>query len=141
MLQKTFPQTANLDKSRHPQLLNQIIKMWIGIDWIDLRLFSYLLILVICEITLKLFENHLKSFLSLGHFNFWSRYLNLPRWFSEITFLIDLNFSLMVKIKFFRSTGLTKYPQKATKEIWLVKQRYLGISNWFQVGFIFETKF
>ena len=40
--------------------------MWIGIDWIDLRLFSYLLILVISEITLKSFEINSKSLSNLS---------------------------------------------------------------------------
>ena len=81
--------------------------MWIGIDWIDLRLFSYLLILVISEITLKSFQiiwNQFKitfkSFLSWGQFDFWSRYFQKRFFFGDFPKLLFwLIWTLLKRLK------------------------------------------
>ena len=63
MLQKTFPQTANLDKSRHPQSLNQII---LNVNWDRLNRFGLIFIFIDTRHQRNHFEINSKSLSNLS---------------------------------------------------------------------------
>ena len=142
MLQKTFPQTSNLDKSRHPQSLNQII---LNVNWDWLNRFAFIFIFIDTRHQRNHFENHFKSFLSSGQFDFWSRYFQKGFFFGDFPKLLfwliwtllkrlRLNFSnLQTRPKSFWSFYMIPH-----KICYITRLRYFKYSSLFREFLMFN---